>query len=562
MVHKYVWAEIGKLDSSIVNVVLDELIRAAADGGIGSCRCETIARTAAGLASVNVRGKIFVKLRKVLGKTSLKPSKTLPDNIHWNEIATLTRFALVASNHSKQFAYDQLYFPDICHVVTLIAGTGQTLVRKSVYGVIMNFLQSLLLARADDPSGPELRILVDGLMTAEKLQLFGLTRQSPTSGYYNYDPPNDKASIDLHEALTLLLVRIMEVASGSRGKSTIWLACDILSCELPALLNMWRARWMSLATSTAFQLPAAMQSRAFLVLGTLATSDVDDDLVYQMLVAFKTALGQSTETETVTVVCMLRCICKIVPALVEGSSYLPQLFWLAVALLQSSYPAFYAEAADLLRVTVETLEKHGAFEGDSIPAILLCGRTQLEDTVSQLDRLLCLSFESSFSFSLAAIIFKGVRHSHLKSSAEMVLRSLLAVTVRSSGPATTLCEDALGYFIALIPFATSRDSYIKLLQDCRAEELLQSAAALRENDSRAEELLENAAENDFIPRAPISLNAALLAVTFATTMLTTAQGDDSETEMLYNLLLDIGTVHPNLSSMMYGLCSSFQLLCC
>ncbi|KAI6130277.1 hypothetical protein EDD16DRAFT_1541379 [Pisolithus croceorrhizus] len=528
MVHKHIWAEIGRQDSSILNIVLEELIRAAADGGIGSRRCETIARTAAGLSSINMRGRIFVKLRKVLGKTSLKPSKTLPDNIHWNEIATLARFAHVASNYSKQASHDQLYFPDICHVVTLVAGTGQTLVRKSIYGVVMNLLQSLLLARADDPCGPNLRALVDEMMTAEKLQLFGLARQSCTSDYYNYDPLNDKAAIDSHEALTLLLAKIMEIASGSRG-----------------LLNVWRARWMSLATSTAFQLPAVIQSRAFLVLGTLATSDVDDDLVYQMLVAFKQALGQSTETDTVTVASMLRCICKIVPALDEGSSYLCQLFWLAVALLQSSYIAFYAEAADLLRATVETLEKHGTFDGSTIPNVLLDGRTQLEDTISQLDRLLCLSFESSFSFSLAAIIFKGVRHNQLKSSAEMVLRSLLRVTARcnNSGPRTMLCPDALGYFVALIPFSTTRDSYVRLLQDCRAEEYLQGTTAV--------------GEGDFVPRVPVNMlpvtdsTAALLTVTFATTMLTTAQRDNTETEMLYNLLLDVGSAHPNLPFMVY-----------
>ncbi|KAI6003613.1 hypothetical protein EDD15DRAFT_2567619 [Pisolithus albus] len=528
MVHKHIWAEIGRQDSSILNIVLEELIRAAADGGIGSRRCETIARTAAGLSSINMRGRIFVKLRKVLGKTSLKPSKTLPENIHWNEIATLTRFAHVASNYSKQAFHDQLYFPDICHVVTLVAGTGQTLVRKSIYGVVMNLLQSLLLARADDPCGPNLRALVDEMMTAEKLQLFGLTRQSCTSDYCNYDPLNDKAAIDSHEELTRLLAKIMEVASGSRG-----------------LLNVWRARWMSLATSTAFQLPAVIQSRAFLVLGTLATSDVDDDLVYQMLVAFKQALGQSTETDTITVASMLRCICKIVPALDEGSSYLCQLFWLAVALLQSSYIAFYAEAADLLRATVETLEKHGTFDGSTISNVLLEGRTQLEDTISQLDRLLSLSFESSFSFSLAAIIFKGVRHNQLKSSAEMVLRSLLRVTARctNSGSQTILCQDALGYFVALIPFSTTRDSYVRLLQDCRAEEYLQGTTAV--------------GENDFVPRVPVNMlpvtdsTAALLTVTFATTILTTAQRDNAETEMLYNLLLDVGSAHPNLSFMVY-----------
>jgi len=218
MVHKYIWVEIGRLDCTLVYIVLEELIRAACDGGIGSRRCETIVRTASALSSIQVRGRIFSKLRKVLGKTSLKPSKTLPENVHWNEIATLARFALVASNHSKQAAYDQLYIPDIFHIVTLIAGTGQTLIRKSVYGVIMNFLQSVYLARAEDPSGPDLRLLIDDLIKVENLQLFGLTRQSFTTEYCNYDPPNDKAVIDSQEALARLLVRVMEVTSGSSGE--------------------------------------------------------------------------------------------------------------------------------------------------------------------------------------------------------------------------------------------------------------------------------------------------------------------------------------------------------
>ncbi|KIJ20411.1 hypothetical protein PAXINDRAFT_166473 [Paxillus involutus ATCC 200175] len=528
MVHKYVWVELGRLDATIANVVLDELIRAAADGGIGSRRGETIARTAAALASVNVRGKIFSKLRKALGKTSLKPSRTLPENVHWNEIATLTRFALIASNHSKQAAYDQLFAPDICHIVTLVAGTGQTLVRKSVYGVIMNFLQSLFLARADDASGPDLRALIDELIKVENLQLFGLTRLSRTSEYCNYDPPNDKAMIDSQEALTRLLVKIIEVTAGSR-----------------AVLNIWRARWMSLATSTAFQLPTAIQARAFLVLGTLATSDVDDDLVYQMLVAFKAALGQSTETDTVAVVCMLRCICKVVPSLPEASRYLCQVFWLAVALLQSSYTAFYAEATELLRATIETLELHGAFDGNTIPSVLLDGRAQLEDTVCQLDRLLCLSFENNFSFSLAAIIFKGVRHNHLKSSAETVLRSLLSVAVRCGerpdDAPYVLSPDALGYFVALIPFSTTLESYTRLLQDCCAEEFLP----------------ESLDGHDFVPRVAVDMlpvtdsTAALLVASFAITMLSTAQRDDVETEIIYNLLLDVGRAYPELLLMIY-----------
>lgn len=65
MVLKHIWAEIGKLDSSVVNAVLDELMRAAVDGGVSSVRCERVAGTMSAISSINVRGRILSRLRKV-----------------------------------------------------------------------------------------------------------------------------------------------------------------------------------------------------------------------------------------------------------------------------------------------------------------------------------------------------------------------------------------------------------------------------------------------------------------------------------------------------------------
>src|SRR6202044_4201076 len=161
---------------------------------------------------------------------------------------------------------------------------------------------------------------------------------------------------------------------------------------------------MGLVTSMAFQHSPAIQSRAFIVLGTLATLDVDDDFMYQMLVAFKTALAQSSETDTTSVLSMLRCIYKVVPALSPSSKYCTQLFWLAVALLQSSHVAFYVQAADLLRQTLEVLQAHNAFRDSSVADVLLESRMHLDETLGQLDQILGLSFDTSFSFSLASII--------------------------------------------------------------------------------------------------------------------------------------------------------------
>jgi hypothetical protein len=64
-IQKHIWAEVAKLDSNIVDIILDELVRTATDGGIGTRRCETISHIVAALSSINVRGRIYSKLRKV-----------------------------------------------------------------------------------------------------------------------------------------------------------------------------------------------------------------------------------------------------------------------------------------------------------------------------------------------------------------------------------------------------------------------------------------------------------------------------------------------------------------
>lgn len=331
------------------------------------------------------------------------------------------------------------------------------------------------------------------------------------------------------------------------------------------LLNVWRARWMSLVTSIAFQLSPAIQTRCFIALGTLVTAEVDDDFLYQILVALRSALQKANETHTTSVVSMLRCICKIVPLLPEGSRYLCPLFWLAVALLQSSHLAFYIEATCLLRITLESMEQQGMFRGASLLTVLLEGRMPLLEVTSQLDDILKIAFDSSLSFSLASIIFKGVRHSGLRDSAETVLRSLLCVTVRvqegeanqpSNGFRDSLCPDALGYFLALLPLSTKTPAYRRLLGDCSIDEAWLPDAGLTEFD-------DNEIGVPHISPAFLAINdsnTALLVTSFIGTMLATAQGDDTETEILYSLLSDIANSFPETVSMTYVLSLDIMLI--
>lgn len=532
-----IWAEISKCDNAIVDTVLDELIRTASDGGVNNPRSEIISHIVSTISSISVRGRVYHKLRKALNRPPTHLANNVSQHANYSEISTLVKMCLVVGSQSRQLPLNQLYVPEIMHIVMLVAADGPLQVRKSVNGVVLNLLQSLYVARTDDMPATELLQIIKDFTSPSTLQLFGLQRHFPTSKHTLWTPHNDKQYLDNLEQLAAFLSRILEIASGSKG-----------------LLNIWRARWMSLVTSTAFQNIPAIQTRSFVALAALANQDVDDDFLYQILVAFRAALVQADENHSNTVVSMLRCICRVIPILQKNSRYISSVFWLAVSLLQSSYSAFYVEATILLRASLEAMEEQDMFRDRPVEVVLLEGRLPLEEITEQLDRLLKLSFESNFSFTLAAIIFKGMRLRHFKEYAEAALRTLLRVTVRAErdpdatrGFKCSPSTSVLGYFLALLPTSTTPESYRSLVRECDIGDAWLPDAGLPETEQQF-----------YVPRVThtflniIDPQTALFAATFIGTMLSTAQGDDAETEMLYSLLADLGHTYPDTVSLVFG----------
>lgn len=313
---------------------------------------------------------------------------------------------------------------------------------------------------------------------------------------------------------------------------------------------------MSLVTATAFQQSPAVQTRAFVAISALAISDVDDDFLYQILVAFKVALSKANESNTWTIVSMLRCMCKILPAIVDSGRYTSVMFWLAVALLQSSHIGFFVEAAWLLRVSLENMEERGMFQQHSVEDTLLMAREPLDEITSQLDELLKIDFRTNFSIALASIIFKGMRHTQLKDSAVAVLRSLLRVTStphiggangHANGVVPTPFKEIVGYFLGLIVVSGTPKSYRRLLKDAHLPDVWIAESGLSDDDE----------EDTGIPHIPIDIlniedsGMALLIASLTGTMLLTAQGDDAETQVLYSLLSTLADSHPDIIVITY-----------
>lgn len=146
-----------------------------------------------------------------------KFSNLLVEHPNWAEISTLIRLSLVVGSQSTQAGTNYVYVPEILHLVSLIAAEGPILVRKSVYGIVVNLLQSLYIARPDDSTEPALMQLINECSLPETLKLFGLKRETSSSEYTGVDFPGDKENVDNAEKLVALLVSILEVSSGSVG---------------------------------------------------------------------------------------------------------------------------------------------------------------------------------------------------------------------------------------------------------------------------------------------------------------------------------------------------------
>ncbi|KAJ6587786.1 hypothetical protein B0H10DRAFT_2233906 [Mycena sp. CBHHK59/15] len=523
---RYVWSEMGRLDPLLIDVALDEMIRAATDGGVGSSRCETIGLLLASMTSISVRAKL-----SLTKQTGTKQPKTLQDYPNWAEISTLVRLCHVAGYQAQRPNHNLLYVPEILHLVTLTSGVGPPLVRKSVYGIIINLLQAVHIGRSEDAPASDLLQLLADCESQESLMLFGLARATQSSEYTNHDPVSDIARVDNQEKLTELLSRILEVTAGFAEclASTVDGARDVFC--LPIL-----PRGADAVVHDAWD---------------SANTGSDDDYLYQMLVALRTALTQANEAESAIVVTMLRSLAKVIPALPDNSRYLTQLFWLAVALLESSHVPLYVEASRLLSVTLESMRTRGMFRHASVSTVLLEGRDPLESILSQLDNMLSISFDANFSFALASVIFKGVRPSILRDAAESVLRTLLSVTMKpytreheTNGFRESLLPDALGYFVALLPFSTTHAAYRRLLKDCNVGEAWFPEVNVLDDNVDAPRIQAAFLGID-------SSTTALLTASFIGSVLTTAQGNDAETEMLYSLLSDIGASYPEIVAMLY-----------
>ncbi|GAB1313117.1 Ras GTPase activating protein ira2 [Madurella fahalii] len=407
-----VWPVIYQ-DEVLLDIFLEEIIKAALTLGFEDMQTETLTSIASAIGTITLRGKIISRLRKALNRSSLRPTKYLPDNAVWNEICVLLQFCLALSFDSGVQA--QLYLPEIFHIVTMLANTGMPDVRAVVHRLLINSIHSACTSFVLD----EVRL--------NKLRATLETLSDPKSDIFinTVTFMRDGASMSTTQEAGPTLAATENLAT------ILFDACTIAAPSVD-VANAWRSRWMSLVASTAFQNNPAIQPRAFTVMGCLAREEVDDDLLYQVLVALRNSVGRFGEdNNSEMLVAIVTSLSKMMAKLPSASRYGLQLFWLAMSLLRLVPPNLFNCTAMFLEAVLSNISSSGDMRGgaDKMVPYLLQGRTQLEEAALPLDEAYGIHFNAeNFHFAACACLVRGLSDNVTKGTALRVLATFLEMT--------------------------------------------------------------------------------------------------------------------------------------
>lgn len=605
IMQRLVWAHVTKLDS-LLPILLDVFVEAAIDAGIQTAAFEAVAETLSSFASFNMRGKLLSRLRRTIAKSSRALGvNPYADAQVWLELATLVRFNVVLSFTSR--AELMLFLPESIHVLLLLVGMGPEAMRRGTRTALVNLTHSLctddlrhsrngaiespaLAAGPGSAAAPGAGAGNDtvggalGPLPASKLRsallFFASNDTSPLFGL-----PIEKEADECPDPFTGTMAMIASEPTieqieqlASRVLPLLELAAPTTDCA-----NAWRARLVSLVTSTAFQYNPHVQSRAFVLLGALAQGEIDDDLMYQILVSLRGAtLEWGANANAGPLASILTCLAKVVRSLPTRSKYLPQMAWVAISMLETTVPEIFSAAAQLLNAALSSLAavKLPQAAGLDPLTFLLEARNEFREASCRLDDEAGVDFEIDFGFALAALLVRGLPDESTRQVTIDVLLCLLRLSSAPEVPAdqadlkeqvqgvdqkeimqeekhatllnnrasspnplerTSVAPAAVGLFVALLPAAADEAGFTSLLLSAGLDSvtIAKTKAARQAGDWSVAPLL-----------LPVDNKQALLVTALLAALLENVSGVD-EKVLLYTALRDMAVAKPAILSIMY-----------
>ncbi|KAI0518485.1 GTPase [Xylaria bambusicola] len=437
-------------DEILLDLFLEEITKAALAVGPYDEQTQALTSTVTAIGTMTLRGKVISRLRKALNRSVLRPTKHLPQNAVWDEIVILLQFCLALSFDSG--VQSQLYMPEIFHIVTMLANTGPVDVRTSVQRLLVNSLHAACTSfTLDDHRSSKLHGILE-LVSDPKNENFCIASDFIPDGSSMFAFLDSYQPLLATEHLAILLFDTCTVAAPSID-----------------LANAWRSRWMSLVASTAFQNNPAIQPRAFTVMGCLAREEIDDDLLYQVLVALRhsiTRFGEDGSTDML--IAVVSALSKMITKLTSASRYGLQLFWLAMSLIRLMPTArLFNCATQLLEAVLTNIGISSELRSEKTAAFLLQGRSTLEEATLPLDEVYGVHFTpDNFHSAVCACLVRGLTDPITKPSTLRVVSTFLELTTSSFSSKSSTIAPAVFYQSPYMALLQSRVTSSDRIKEC------------------------------------------------------------------------------------------------
>ncbi|CAO3627454.1 unnamed protein product [Cunninghamella echinulata] len=433
------WSTLGEVDG-IRNMLIETSIELARHHGIGSKEAECIADTFVSISSITVRSKLMALTLRNLRKTAIKPSQSLMDHPLWTEIGILIRLNLMLSFDNCGPLKN--YVPDILHMITSLIGVGPTFIRTSIYGIIVNLIQTLCMSPLiSDSSKQGLQQLVTYSDEKRSQLMYGLVNPHADVFTINSETLSDPLAgyldSDVLENIIKTFLHVIEL-----GAPNIDIA------------NAWRSRWLSHITSDTFQFNPAIQPRTFIALGYLGGGQIDDNIMYQVLASLKKALLSFNPNDTYLILSILKCLRSLIEHLDVQSRYTISLFWIAIGVITINHSDLICVGMELLDNVLRLMDFGNIFNDEDIvmEELLLEAREPVIDLYEKIDNLSGVQFNTHFSFAVAGLLTKGWGKTH---QAKMISNQCLIhlLSCATKHPHKTIDSQVLGYVAGLISHA-------------------------------------------------------------------------------------------------------------
>jgi len=438
-----IWKVLGEAEE-IVPQVIDVIIHKAIEYDALSPQSDVVCNIIVSYASSNVQlitGKVISKLRKMLKLSAFDGALSLSDHPGWSELMIMIRIILMLSFSNSAFV--RHYLPELFHIVTMFVGVGSPIIRSSIYGLVVNIIHSLCISLPPDSETlKNLQLQLADFVEPKYCIMFGLNKGIPNA-FTNIS----EAISDPYEGITLNALEIV---------STTLLNIMTYGAPNEEISATWKSRWMSLITSTAFQYNPALQPRAFIAMGCLAKDEVDDDLLYQILVALRNALFTLDINECTYVISIVMCLTNVIETLPLDSRYLAPMFWLGMTLSQMGSVPLFQGAINLVQTVLRTLEANECFVDETVSSYLLKAREPLASVLNQIDAIIGVYHNVNFSFAISTNLMKGLRHPATRPTTTSVLTTFLEISNKACGGVCmgknhTVGLELVGYIVPLLP---------------------------------------------------------------------------------------------------------------